>query len=127
MRVSLEDGWRIYTNPIMACKHKMISTKALIPKWIFPSNNIDIVCHCLSNRTKIMRVADINIADQHCHTERKEKYVGFIRISGSELVIHLNLVYEIAFHGVYTLAGSIVKYGRLSFFVYKDFELSFHF
>lgn len=111
----------------MASEHKMISTKASIPKRVFPSNNIDEVPDCLSNGTKIMGVADIDIADQHCHTERKEKNVGFIGISGSELVIHLNLVDEIAFHGVYTLARSIVKHWRLSFFVNENFEQSFHF
>lgn len=74
-----------------------------------------------------MGVTNVDKSDQHCHTEGKEENMCFLRIPGSELVVHLNPIYEIPFCRVNALAGTIMKHWGLPFSIDKDLELLFHF
>ena len=113
--------------PIMASKHEMVSTEASIPIRIFGGNNIDIIYDGLFYGTKIMGVTNVHKPNQHCHTEGEEKKVRLFGIFGSEMAVRLHPVNEIPFHGVYALAGTIMKQGRLAFIVYEYVQLLFHF
>lgn len=101
----------------MASKHEMICTEASIPIRILGRNNIHIINDRLFYGTQIMGVTDIDKPNQHCHTEGEEKKVSLFRIFGSEVAIHLHLVNEIPLHGVYALAGTIMKQGGLTFII----------
>jgi hypothetical protein len=87
----------VLNYPIVARKHEMISSKASIPIGVLSLNDTDIIYDSVSNRTKIMGVTNIDKSDKHCHAEGKEEDVCFLRIPGSELVVHLNPIDEIPF------------------------------
>lgn len=111
----------------MARKHEMVSSKASVPKGVSSSNDIDIIRDSFLDGAKIMRVTYIDELDHHGYTKRKEEYMCLLGISSSELVIHLNGMDEIPFHGVYAFARPIVENRRLPFLVHEHFELFLHF
>lgn len=111
----------------MASKHEMVGPKASIPEGVFSSNETDIISHGPLNRTKIMRIAHVDESDHHDYAEGQEIDMCLVGIFGAKMVIHLHPVNKIPFHGVYTLARTIVKNRWLPFFIDKDLKLFLHF
>lgn len=111
----------------MASKHEVIGPEAPIPVLVFPRNKMDVIFDCLFHRTPmIMRLPVVNETNNRRNAEREEKDMCPFGIFGAELA-NLHMVNEISLHCVYALAWTVVKNGRLSFFIDKYLKLFFHF
>ncbi|KAM1320163.1 hypothetical protein ACFX13_031764 [Malus domestica] len=62
----------------MTRKHKVISTKASIPKGMLIRNDVDIVDDSSSDGLSVMGVGHVQVLHQHHHTEGKKINEGLI-------------------------------------------------
>lgn len=112
--------------PIMAGKHKVVSTKASIPKGMFIRDDIDIVNHSTTNGLSVMGLGHIEVLNQHHHTEWKKINKGFVWVCGPISIVHFHFMNEPSLCRIYALARTIMKYGWISFLIYIYLEQPFH-
>lgn len=112
--------------PIVAGKHKVICTKASIPKGMLIRDDIDIVNHCTTYGLSAMGLSLIEVLNQHHHTEWEKINKGIIWIFCPISIVHFHFMNEHSFCRVYALAWTIMKYGWISFLVYIYLEQPFH-
>ena len=95
--------------PVMAGKHEMVSPITSIPIRVFMGNNLDIISNSSTQNSFVSNHWMKQVLKDHHNTVGKKVDMCFIWILSLKLLIDLQGVYENSFHGVYVLAGSIVK------------------
>lgn len=103
----------------MARDHKMVSSCASVPIWVFIRNDPEIIIEN-TNQAIAMIVGDraVDILHNVCDTNRYEECVCLIRMTGHEWAQSaLHLIYEVAFNGVDVFRGTNMYNGQLPFSV----------
>lgn len=110
----------------------MISTFASVPIWIPVGNNLNvIICDTAHPITAVVSGRSdwpVNEMNDVGDAQRKKKYMGLIRMAGSEgALAAIYLIYKLAFNGVYAIQWTVMEQRLFSFSVTPHLEPLHHF